>query len=329
MTVLARRDLVMPSGNSARPRDSANVITCAVLLASYNGEKFIAEQLQSLRMQDVPNVKVFISDDGSVDRTYQVIEEQSDAWNEDLLQVRQGPKKGYASNFMSLVCASDIEADYFAFSDQDDIWETGKLSRAIKQLQTISVEIPALYCSRSQLIESSGQKIGLSPLFKKNPSFQNALVQCIAGGNTMVMNKAARNLLWQAGNAAIFAHDWWAYILITGAGGTVFYDAHPTIRYRQHMGNVLGRNNDWTGRKQRMRVLFQGGFRQWNTLNCAELQQHRHLLTPESQQILDVFFTARNQWLLPRLWGMWRSGVYRQTLMGNFGLFIATLFKKI
>ncbi len=301
----------------------------AILLASYNGDKFLAEQLQSLRLQEAPNLTIFISDDGSVDRTLQVIEEHRDTWNENSVQVRQGQKKGYACNFMSLLCAPDIDADYFAFADQDDIWESDKLSRAITQLQKTSNETPALYCSRSQLIDSADTKIGLSPLFKKKPSFQNALVQCIAGGNTMVMNKAARNLLWQAGNAAIFAHDWWAYILITGAGGTVFYDSHPTIRYRQHLGNVLGRNNDWTGRKQRMRVLFQGGFRQWNTLNCTELQQHRHLLTPESQQILDAFFTARNQWLLPRLWGMWRSGVYRQTLMGNLGLFIATLFKKI
>lgn len=302
---------------------------CAVLLASYNGEEFIAEQLKFIHMQDIPDVKIFISDDGSVDKTRQVIEEQVALWSNDSIHVRLGPQKGYASNFMSILSAPDIEADYFAFADQDDIWERDKLSRAIAQLKKIAPDIPALYGSRSRLIDSKGKEIGFSPLFKKKLSFQNALVQCFAGGNTMVMNKAARNLLMQTATASVFAHDWWAYLLITGAGGHVFYDPHPTIRYRQHVNNTLGRNNNWTGRKYRIRLLFQGGFREWNTLNSAGLKQYCYLLTPKNQQVMDIFFTSRNKGLRARLFGLWKSGVYRQTFMGNVGLFVAALFKKL
>jgi hypothetical protein len=230
---------------------------------------------------------------------------------------------------MSLINTPDIEADFFAFADQDDIWEVDKLSTALSKLKKVAADIPALYCSRSRLIDIAGKKIGFSPLFKKKPSFQNAMVQCIAGGNTMVMNKAARNLLMQTKGALIASHDWWSYLLIAGAGGVVFYSSYPSTLYRQHHSNVYGRNNNWVGRWHRMRLLFQGLFRHWNTINCLALQQYSHLLTPQNQQILDIFCMARNQWLLPRLLGVWRSGVYRQTLLGNLGLFVAVLFNRI
>ena len=303
--------------------------TCAILLASYNGESFLEEQLTFIQEQDYPHIKIFISDDGSVDRTQQIIQEQIAASNKISIHLRPGPQKGYASNFISLLCAPDIDADYFSFADQDDIWEPNKLSRAITQLEKIPAETPALYGARTQLIDSTGQKIGLSTLFNKKPSFQNALVQCIAGGNTMVMNKAARNLLMQTKDVSVLFHDWWAYLLVEGAGGTVFYDAHPTTLYRQHAGSTLGRNNNWSSRLHRLHMLFQGRFHQWNTLNCAALNTYRHLLTLENQRTLDLFSTARNQSLFRRLLRVWRSQVYRQTLLGNLGLFMAVLFKKI
>jgi glycosyltransferase involved in cell wall biosynthesis len=304
-------------------------INCAVLIASYNGADFIVEQLESIRTQNLPGLKAYISDDGSVDRTYQLIEENTALWRNDSLHLFSGPQTGFCNNFMSLINTPDIEADFFAFADQDDIWEVDKLSTALSKLKKVAADIPALYCSRSRLIDIAGKKIGFSPLFKKKPSFQNAMVQCIAGGNTMVMNKAARNLLMQTKGALIASHDWWSYLLIAGAGGVVFYSSYPSTLYRQHHSNVYGRNNNWVGRWHRMRLLFQGLFSHWNTINCLALQQYSHLLTPQNQQILDIFCMARNQWLLPRLLGVWRSGVYRQTLLGNLGLFVAVLFNRI
>lgn len=303
--------------------------SCAVLVATYNGSEFLDAQFDSIRNQNVSDLKIFISDDGSMDSTHQIINNQSTLWRVDSFNVRNGPKTGFAENFMSLICASDINADYFAFADQDDIWETDKLSRAIKILEKLPSNTPVLYCSRSQLIDKAGRKIGFSPLFKKNPSFQNALVQCIAGGNTMLMNKAARNLIMQTKDTFGYSHDWWAYILVTGVGGTVFYDSHPTILYRQHSNNVYGRNNNWLGALHRIRLLFKGQLRHWNNLNCAALKNFSHLLTPENQQTLNTFSIARNQRLLPRMLGIWKSGIYRQTWLGNIGLFMAALFKKL
>jgi hypothetical protein len=258
-----------------------------------------------------------------------LLDEERALWDETSFHVFKGPQTGFCNNFMSLIYSSDESANFFAFSDQDDIWKVDKISRAINKLQEYPVETPALYCSRSELINQMGEKIGFSSLFNKIPCFQNALIQCVAGGNTMVMNKAARDLLMKAQGVSIVSHDWWSYLLISGAGGVVIYDPQPTIQYRQHDSNVYGRNNNWVGKWHRIGMLFKGVFYHWNTINCVALQQHRHLLTPQNQKILDRFCAARQQWLLPRLWGVWRSGVYRQTMIANLGLFVAVLFNKL
>lgn len=303
--------------------------TCAVLLTSYNGALFLPQQIKSIKKQTYSNIKIFVSDDGSQDATLQILEQESLQWAPENFYILDGPKKGFGANFMSLICNESISADYFAFCDQDDIWEEDKIKKAITILKEIPEDTPALYCSRTRLIDDTGKDLGLSPLFKKTPSFKNALVQCIAGGNTMVLNKAARNLLSAAKNAQIYSHDWWAYLLITGAGGKVIYDSAPSMCYRQHTKNVLGRNNNFWGRLHRIRLLLKGNFYNWNTKNLIALNQYRNLLTFENQKILDIFIAVREKNLLPRLIGMRKSGIYRQTFLGNCGIFFALICKKL
>ena len=110
---------------------------------------------------------------------------------------------------------------------------------------------------------------------------------------------------------------------------TVFYDAEPTLRYRQHDGNLVGMNATWPARFKRIRMLWQGRFRGWNDSNIAALRALSHRLTPENLEILERFARAREMSLIPRLIHLKRSGIYRQTLFGNLGLIAAAVFKKI
>ena len=119
------------------------------------------------------------------------------------------------------------------------------------------------------------------------------------------------------------------YILTATARGAIIYDSYPSVRYRQHDNNMVGSNNDWRSRLFRLRMLLEGRFREWNNINTRALQQVRHLMTPENQVIFDAFCTARNRWLIPRILGVMRSGVYRQTLLGNLGLMAAVVLKKL
>lgn len=237
------------------------------------------------------------------------------------------------ANFLSLACNAEIQANYYAFCDQDDIWETDKLQRALDWLQTVQDGVPALYCARTRLVDAENREIGLSPLAVRPLCFVHALTQNPASGNTMVFNHAACALLRQAGaNVEVVAHDWWLYLLVTGAGGAVFYDPVPSLRYRQHGGNLVGMKRNWLARLLRLRTLrevWQGNFRQGNDRHIRALQQGHVTLTPQNRLMLDNFVRARSRWLLPRLWGLWQVGVYREPLWSHVGLIAAAIFKKI
>jgi glycosyltransferase involved in cell wall biosynthesis len=311
----------------ARCCSSARV---AVLMGTFNGERFLAEQLDSVAAQTHFCWEVWASDDGSKDNTHTILEAYRSKWGSDRLSVLEGPARGLAANFLSLACKAGIQADYYAYSDQDDIWEQDKLSRAVRWLETMDPSVPALYCSRTILVDAAGKETGLSVLHAKPPCFANALVQNIAGGNTMVFNNAARNLLRESGgDVRVVTHDWWTYIVVTGCDGKVFYDPHPTIRYRQHGRNLLGSNVGWSGRVARAGMLLDNYFKGWNDLNIQALHRIRSRLPLENQRILDEFSNARNQPLLPRLIGIKRSRIYRQTLLGNVGLFAAAVLKRL
>jgi glycosyltransferase involved in cell wall biosynthesis len=302
----------------------------AVLMCTMDGERFLAEQLDSIAAQTHSDWKVWISDDGSKDNTQAIIEAYRTKWGSDRLSLEAGPAMGVAANFLSLTCKCSIRADYYAYSDQDDIWEPDKLSRAVRWLQTIQPFTPALYSSRTRLVDEAGEEIGFSPLFTKPPCFANALVQTIGGGNTMVFNNAARDLLCAAGHeVGVSIHDWWVYLVVTGCGGKVCYDPEPTMRYRQHGRNIFGSNAGWAARLPRAAMLLEGRFREWNDVNVLALQRIRSRLTPENRRILDLFSTARNRPLFPRVIGIKRSGIHRQTMLGNLGLFVAALLKRL
>lgn len=301
----------------------------AILLCTYDGHHYLAEQMNSFEAQSHLNWEVWASDDGSEDDTQAILEAYQKKWPAGRLSIHFGSSEGFAANFLSLTCKGSIEADYYAYSDQDDVWEAGKLERAVRWLETIPSNIPALYCSRTRLVDADNLEIGLSPLFSKPPSFANALMQNIGGGNTMVFNNAARALLREAEDTPVITHDWWTYMVVTGCGGEVFYDSDPSLRYRQHARNLVGINTTWAARIKRIRMLWEGRFRNWNDRNIAALRKLEHKLTPENRDVLERFASARQMSFIPRLIHLKRSGVYRQTLLGNLGLIAAAIFGKI
>jgi len=309
---------------------SQKLNSVAILLCTYHGGLYLADQLDSFANQTYVNWEAWASDDGSQDDTNTILESHKAKWGGEKLSIHFGPSEGFVANFLSLVCNVTIQAPFYAYSDQDDVWMADKLQRAVDWLKTIPVNVPAIYCSRTRLVDANNNNIGLSPLFTKLPSFSNALIQNIGGGNTMVFNDAARKLLSEVGeDIDVVTHDWWAYLLVSGCGGQVYYDAQPSVRYRQHESNLIGGNSTWPARFVRIRMLFQGRFRVWNNCNIDALRKIEKKLTPENKIILDRFTLARQQWLLPRLIGLKRSGIYRQTFLGNIGLVAAAIFNKM
>lgn len=316
--------------DDSRRKATGHMERVAILLCTFNGERFLVQQLESIARQTYSHWIVVVSDDGSTDSTLELLREYVERWGDDKLSIRQGPGRGYAANFLAVTCDESIKSDFYAWADQDDIWQENKLESALQRLQDIPSHTPSLYCGRTALIDEHGVNIGLSPLFERPVGFANALVQSVGGGNTMVFNHAARQLFQRAGAGLdIVSHDWWAYLLVSGAGGRVCYDVCPTILYRQHDANLIGSTSGLRAQLKRVRMLFRGRFRGWNQKNIAALESIRFQLNEENRMRLDLFQRARSSRGLARIIWLRRSGVYRQSLWGNLGLVLATVFNGI
>jgi len=324
-------ELLQAPAHGTQPEGKAALAkaTVAILLSTFNGEKYLAEQLDSIAAQTCQDWIIVASDDGSRDGTLSILEHYRHRFGHDRLRIVQGPGQGFAANFLSMATDTSISAHFFAFCDQDDLWHPDKLERAFAWLEQQPPAKASLYCSRTRLVDEGGRPQGLSPLFGKPPSFRNALVQSLAGGNTMVFNQCARDLLAKAGNIPVISHDWWLYILTSGNEGHIHYDPRPTIDYRQHGRNLIGANSGMSDRLFRIRRMLSGHFHEWNDVNLNALMPQVELLTEANQIVLERFIRARAASLSVRVPTMLRSGVYRQTLLGNMGLAAATLLRKI
>ena len=305
-------------------------IVVAILLCTFNGEDFLREQLDSIIAQTHKDWVIYASDDGSSDDTLNILNEYQNALGSDRLKIYQGPKLGFAKNFLSLIKNRSITGNYFAFSDQDDIWNETKLERSISALQTTNETTPALYCSRVRLVNANRQHAGMSPLRLKPPSFKNALVQSLAGANTMLINSSARFLLEMTpDDVEVVAHDWLAYLLVTASGGCVIYDKTPCLDYRQHDSNLIGSKTGIRSNLLRIKGLTARKFSQWNDQNCLILNKIDHLLTADNYKTLKSYEDIRSSGLFTRLKLLHKTGIYRQNTLDNLLLILAILFKKI
>jgi glycosyltransferase involved in cell wall biosynthesis len=301
----------------------------AIILGYYDGHRFIGEQLESIFAQTHRNLHVFVCDDASpVPLDLESLGLDSDS-RARVTVLRREENLGFARNFLYGLEDAGCDFDYYAFSDQDDVWYPDKVNRAIGAL--VGNSSPALYCSRTEAVDAAcARSLGYSPLFVRPPSFANALVQSIAGGNTMVLNCAARDLvLGPVGEGEVVSHDWSCYQIISGAGGFVFYDPMPSLKYRQHGGNEVGSNMSWRSRLVRLGGLLSGRFRGWNDANVRLLLQNRELLTGPSEDALDSFIEARNSGLIARVRLFFESGVYRQTRVGSVALWLAIVLNRV
>ncbi len=222
--------------------------TIEVMLASYNGEKYIAEQLDSILGQDIEekgiaSLHLTVRDDGSTDNTVSIVEEYALKYP-DKIKLIKGANVGVIRGFFTMLKAAP-DVDYYAFADQDDWWLSDKLSVAVGFIN--GSDGPALYSSATKLVDSKLNAIE-SGIDRSNvrPSFNNAVLENVATGCTCVFNASLRDLVVHKLPVHVYMHDWWLYLVAT-AFGEYYYDETPHILYRQHEGNVLGNDSGRLG----------------------------------------------------------------------------------
>jgi glycosyltransferase involved in cell wall biosynthesis len=303
--------------------------TICILLCQFNGARFLEQQLRSIDTAAFASAHVMVSDDGSTDDSLAIAKRVLSTKNLSF-EALEGPRHGFAENFRSAIAAAGDTFDFYAFCDQDDVWHADKLPVAAAAILQHPAGLPVLYGSRTRMTAENGEVIGLSPLFARPPSFNNALVQSIAGGNTMVMNRAAFVLLKRASaNVRFVSHDWFAYQMITGAGGVLIMDQTPHIDYCQHGNNAVGSNKGIRAGFKRLQAALAGRFSSWNNVQLGALHANRTLLTQKACAILDAYAQARQASFFVRLRALHQFGVYRQTLKGTLSLWAACLLKRL
>jgi len=302
-------------------------------MGTKDGARFLSEQLDSLAAQTHQNWSLIASDDGSTDDTLKILKAYQDKWSTGKLIIKEGPQQGFCPNFLSMACDPGIKADYYAFCDQDDVWLPNKLKIAIGNIVAHQVHrevtLPYLYCSRTSYVAFDLKPLGLSPLFVFPPSFQNALIQCIAGGNTMVFNQRVKDMLERVGLVDVPSHDWWVYQLTSAADGLVYYDQTPQILYRQHSSALIGGNSSILAKLKRVAILLQGRFFDWTNQNLTALSRAKSEISKRNSDILTLFVSLRDAKLKDRFRLLEVCGLYRQTWGGTLSLVIAALLKKI
>ena len=290
----------------------------AILLSSYNGANFLAEQLQSLLMQSHDNWVLYWRDDGSEDASVEVIQRfAARAGQGRCVQMSQpAGRQGATRSFLALLRAitpSLAEADAVAFADQDDVWLPAKLERGLAGLDGVPRGRPALYCARQLLVDAKLNRIGMSAWRTGPTRFPAALAQNVATGCTVMLNPAAARLVSSSRPAPSTLHDWWCYLLVTAAGGALLFDSEPVVLYRQHGGNMVGAPSSFwrRGREaaQRGPATFMAMLRQ----HVAALRDHDAVLSEAARADLDDVAAALRGGLRRRAGALARADLRRQT----------------
>lgn len=215
----------------------------AILLSTYNGARFLPEQLASFEHQTEADWHLFWRDDGSTDNTIAIMEEFS-ARTRNCTRITEPIDRIGATNsfFVLLQAASKTlgERDIVVFSDQDDVWFPEKLERAKEKLVRTELDVPAMYFARQRLIDENNNYIGESKRVHLVPSFPRCLAQNVAAGCTIALNHRAFYLVNKTKKPKGTFHDWWCYIIVSACGGSCLYDENAVINYRQHSSNTIG-----------------------------------------------------------------------------------------
>ena len=302
----------------------------AILMCTFNGEQFLEEQLDSIDNQDYKDWKLYVNDDGSKDATLDILKRYQKKWGNKKLHIRRGPQKGFCQNFLQIICDKKIHADLYFLSDQDDVWMPHKLSHTIKKISKLDPSEPILYCARTTYASSNAKKIlGESDLFLRPPSFRNAIVQSIAGGNTMAFNNALKKIVSQFKGIDIVSHDWWLYIVNELSGGGTLYDPESTILYRQHSRSLIGANTGIMAKLRRLGMLLMGVYRDYNTKHLNTFNEINLPSTKANIKLIDEFFIRRDKTILERLRMIQGLGLYRQTLDGQIALYLGAILHKL
>lgn len=254
-----------------------------VLMSTYNGEKYLREQIESILQQEKVEISLLIRDDGSTDKTVEII--NNIIKENKNVTFYSGKNIGPAKSFMELLSKSE-EVDYYAFADQDDVWNSKKVISAIDKLKSKENE-PSLYLSALEIVDEE-----LKPIIVKkvtgNFTFEGEMIKNFATGCTMVFNQKLRNIINMYTPNYIVMHDSWITRVCYAIGGNVIIDENSYIYYRQHSNNVLGYKDEGIQKlKRQLKIAFIDKISMRVNIAKELKQGYEELLTKNAKEVIN------------------------------------------
>lgn len=302
-----------------------NRASVQVLLSTYNGEKYINEQIKSIFNQKGVNIYCLIRDDGSVDNTRKILSILVNKY--DNLKVIWGKNIGYEASFFELLSKAG-DHDYYAFSDHDDVWLSGKIAAAVDAIENSNNDSQCLYFSNCTIVDAKLNRVGL---LHSNSSFIPdskimGLVQGFAHGCTTVFTKKSKDLILKNKPQGNYAHDFWIPLIHLFLD-KIIYDSNSYILYRQHTENVFGNKRPLL-KLFKLRIKFFSNKPCYYSLLASEiLNGFGHLLRYDDyndlKKIVEYKTSFKNWTKL-----LFNSQIRKNTVRGTILLKILILFKR-
>jgi glycosyltransferase involved in cell wall biosynthesis len=303
------------------------------MLSTYNGVKYIDEQMESLLAQHEVDVQINIRDDGSSEGTVQKLSEYAES-HPDQIRFIEGKNLGVIGSFFELMRQTEPVYDYYAFCDQDDVWKPEKLIRAITKLQLRQSNVPLMYCSSTQMVDQDLNNLDVWPTLPPKPlSMYNAMVENCCVGCTMVLNPITFEQIRgsiPSDLKQVIMHDRWIYLYVSTFGEVIF-DEKPMILYRQHQENVLGGSSEgwlikWKSRLKRL--LSEGSFRLSRQASCF-LETYKDQLSAQQKDDIQRFLNHLDSYWIKRIGYASKMPFYRQASLDNLVLKLIYVLKKV
>lgn len=300
----------------------------AILLATYNGENYISEQIESILAQTEKDWVLYVHDDGSKDATQQILEKYAAAYPEQIIIV-EGPATGGAkTNFLYLF--RQVEAPFYMCADQDDVWLSDKIELTKREMENLVREDedkPCLVFTELSVVDGALNVIAermsdYQGLDCKTLGFHRALIQNVVTGCTMMANRVLRDEMNKIEDYEnVLMHDWWALLVATRFGKVGFVET-ATILYRQHGNNGVGASHA-TSFVYKLKRMLQGEEIKKSLLNTRKQAEAFALLYKEEADALAYKYARLGELgKIKRLKFYEKYNVKKSTRAKNLGLMI-------
>ena len=305
--------------------------TVRILLATYNGEKYISEMIDSILAQDYQDWQLVLSDDQSKDGTASILEDYAEKYPDRISHYRSGLHFGNAQDHFLHLLNQFPDAPYLMFCDQDDVWHKNKVSGTLGKMKEIEQQgVPAVVHTDLRVVD--GQLRELAPSFMaysglsgERMQLKHLLVQNVVTGCTMMINRSLAELaIAHMPEGKILMHDWWLAMVGAAMGKTGFWN-QATIDYRQHGNNTVGAK-DTKSIAYILKKIRNDGVRKAmeQTYGQAEvfLNAFEDLMSPEQRKIVADYAALKDCGAVARKMGFLKGGYYKYGLQRIIAQFI-------